>query len=147
LALRIDIANRQDRVAVPKALLRRAARTVLGDEACPGEISIAVLDDTETERLNRRFLGHEGPTDVISFCYSEPGEALSGEVIVNAECAERDADRRGHEARDELLLYLVHGLLHLVGYDDHTPAQRRVMHARALEILSRLGIKLAETDP
>jgi probable rRNA maturation factor len=120
--------------------LRRAARLTLRRESVTdATLSITVLGDAEIRRLNRRFLAHDWPTDVLSFDLSDPGEPLSGEVIVSAERAARVAKRRQADAQAELLLYVVHGLLHLCGYDDLSPDKARRMHRRENEILTELG--------
>lgn len=99
------------------------------------ELSVALVDDATIAGINRQFLNHTGPTDVISF---NLGGGL-GEIVVSAERAiivARQLRRRPH---DELALYLVHGLLHLAGLDDHTPAQRRAMRAAERRCLKQLG--------
>ena len=78
-------------------------------------------------------------TDVLSFAYSDEGEPLAGEIIVNAELAARQAAGRPHSAQDELMLYLVHGLLHLLGYDDHTEEDVGRMRRREHEVLAAAG--------
>ncbi len=106
-------------------------------------IEIAVVDDRRIARLNRIYLRHNGPTDVLAFDLSGPGDAgLAGQVIVSAETARRQAKRFGHPIAGELALYVVHGLLHLLGYDDHRPRQRRRMHARQAELLAEAGYRL-----
>jgi probable rRNA maturation factor len=89
--------------------------------------------------LNRRFLRRRGVTDVLAFPYETEGEVLSGEIVVNAEQAVREAAERAHSATDELMLYLVHGLLHLLGYEDQTPAGARRMRRREKAILEAAG--------
>ena len=79
--------------------------------------------------VNRRFTGHTGVTDVLSFRY--PDEPIVGEIVVAPACARSYARRCGLSYRQELGRYVVHGLLHWVGHEDKTPAQQRAM--RALE--------------
>ena len=67
-------------------------------------------------------------------------DAVTGEVVVSGETAHREADERGKSARHELLLYVAHGVLHLLGWDDDTPARRDRMNARAAEILVAAGV-------
>ena len=92
------------------------------------------MDDAGITAVNRAHLGHDRPTDVISFSYDPlPGEtARSGEVLVNLEQARREGRRRSGPSR-ELALYIVHGCLHLAGETDDTPAARARMrrHERA----------------
>ena len=108
-------------------------------------ISIGIVDDAEIGTLNRKFLGHAGPTDSLSFDLSdetEPGGRKVFDLIVNGELAVREAAQRGHAARAELALYITHGLLHNLGFDDAGPEQARRMHAAEDEILQDLGYGL-----
>lgn len=108
-----------------------------------GEVSIHLADDGEMGRLHEQHKGLAGPTDVLTFHFSEAtGERgqLEVEIVVGAEVAQREAGRRGREAGVEALLYIVHGLLHCLGYDDHDPAQARKMHLREDELLTAIGL-------
>ena len=100
---------------------------------------MAVVGDEEMTELNRRFLDRGGTTDVLAFPYGEEEGHLEGEVVVNAEVALRQAQERSHGAEDELLLYAVHGVLHLLGDDDSTPARRKAMQRQGLSFLASLG--------
>ena len=86
----------------------------------PASISIALVDDATIHAINRKHLGHDWPTDVISFLLSEPARPeLAGELVVSAEmAAAHGAASRRSTRWTELSLYVVHGLLHLCGYDD-----------------------------
>ena len=88
-------------------------------------ISVAVVDDATIAVLNRQFLRHEGPTDVLSFLLEQDEDGLEGEVVVSAETARRTAPRFGWSEGEELLLYVIHGTLHLAGYDDAKPREQR----------------------
>jgi rRNA maturation RNase YbeY len=76
--------------------------------------------------MNEEFLGHEGPTDVLTFDYSGPG-TLHGEIVICTDEAVRQAKQFGTTPQMEIVRYLVHGLLHLRGYDDLTSAKRKKM--------------------
>ena len=102
-----------------------------------GDLSVAVVSDEAIHELNRRFLDHDWPTDVIAFPLDE-GE---GEVVVSADRAREEAGERGVEPVAELLLYVVHGILHLVGHDDHEPEDALAMHDLSLNLLQRLGYR------
>jgi probable rRNA maturation factor len=108
-------------------------------------ISVGIVDDAEISVLNKQFLNHQGTTDSLSFDLSdelEPEEPKVFDLIVNGELAVREAARRGHDARAELALYITHGLLHQLGFDDATAAQARRMHGTEDEILHHLGYGL-----
>ena len=102
------------------------------------DLSFVVVDDAEMAELHERYAGVAGPTDVLSFpLLEEP--LLVGEIVVSADTARREAAARGHPAYDELLLYAVHGVMHLVGHDDHEPNDRRRMRRAEREALAALG--------
>jgi probable rRNA maturation factor len=139
---RISIATPQETVEVDRTRMREAARRVLeGEGVGNAEISLAFVDNATIHRLNLRYLGHDEPTDVLSFPLSEGRSGkLSGEVVIGAEVAREQAERRGHDVQAELALYVIHGLLHLCGYDDHEPADADDMHERERHYLQQLGL-------
>ena len=102
-------------------------------------ISVAVVDDETIARLNWQYLRHRGPADVLSFLLDQ-SDGLEGEVVVGAQTALRTAPHYGWPPHDELLLYVVHGTLHLVGHDDASPALRAEMQKRETDVLEKLGI-------
>lgn len=104
------------------------------------ELSVAIGDDAWIQELNRTYLKKNRPTDVMAFP-QEPGpegKPLLGDIAISAETAARQAAQEGHSFRRELALLLTHGLLHLTGWDDQTPAQRRRMMQRAGALLDSL---------
>jgi probable rRNA maturation factor len=140
--LQIAITNEQDRFKIDAARLRGAVEAVLaGEEIGEGEISVAVVDDAAIHDLNRRWLEHDEPTDVLSFVLEESEGYREGEIIVSADTALARAAEFGWSPEDELLLYVVHGALHIVGYDDKEPADRERMRERERFFLERLGCK------
>ena len=142
--IQIAITNEQSILNVDEDRLRSAIRTVLEDAGrSVAQISLAVVDDPTIHQLNRKFLNHDYATDVLSFVLEEGtrGEPLEGEVIASAETAVAAAERFGWPAADELLLYVVHGALHLVGYDDNTPEATAQMRTREADVLARFGLE------
>ena len=140
IEITIEIADRQTCLPLDRPLLRRAVRGVLRTAGVrKARISVAVVDDATIARLNWQYLRHRGPADVLSFLLDE-SDGLEGEVIVGAEAALRTAPEYGWPPHDELLLYVVHGTLHLVGQDDVRPALRAEMQKRETDILAGLGI-------
>jgi probable rRNA maturation factor len=147
---RISIATPQEVVPIDRNLVRAVVRAVLEGEQVPDyEISLAFVDDATIHQLNRRFLQHDEPTDVLSFPLSEPNaRKLAGELILGAEVALAQARERGHDVQAELALYVIHGLLHLCGYDDHAPEDAAVMRGRERQYLKQLDLPdIAEHDP
>lgn len=137
--LEIEVANRQKRHPVDIDRLRKAVELVLQGEGIErATLSVAVVSDRAIRPLNRRYLQHDYATDVLSFLLDSGPGWLDGEVIVSADTAASQAPQYGSSAADELLLYVIHGTLHLIGYDDTTPAERKRMLARQRRYLRRL---------
>jgi probable rRNA maturation factor len=105
-----------------------------------GEIVIRVTDDKVIHQLNRDHLGHDYPTDVISFAYRNDKPAVEGELAVSADTARQRAAELGWPASHELVLYVVHGVLHITGMDDHDAGDRAQMRKAEQSILLQLGI-------
>ncbi len=105
----------------------------------PGDLSAAFLDDAAMVKLHADFLNDPTPTDVITF----PGEAgdptFAGEICVCVDQALREAPKHGNTLEEELLLYLVHGWLHLAGHDDLSDAPRAAMRVAEQETLAYLA--------
>jgi probable rRNA maturation factor len=133
--------NLQDVMECPLSRVRRVVRIGLRQEGRGASLSVALLDDAQMTELNKRFLGRDGATDVLAFPYGAD-DAVTGEILVNAELAARRACEHPHDAEGELMLYVVHGLLHLLGYDDHGEEATRVMRRREQEVLREAGYEV-----
>src|SRR6059036_1802362 len=120
---KIAVHSPQEIVPIDKGRMREVARAVLaGEQVGDYEISLAFVDNATIHRLNKQYLDHDEPTDVLSFPYSAANaKKLEGELVLGAEIALEQAKERGHDVQSELALYVVHGLLHLCGYDDKSP--------------------------
>jgi rRNA maturation RNase YbeY len=125
-----------------RAAVRRAARAALSF-ACEGpcELSVALVGDDEMRRLNASYRGKDRTTDVLAFSQQEgpgaPTSPLLGDVVVSIPAAERQARERRHTLERELAELLVHGILHLLGYDhERSSADARRMFARAREVMA-----------
>jgi len=120
------------------AVLDEHARDFLG--GCPaGELSLVFLTDTALARIHADFMADPSPTDVITF-EGEAAAGLAGEICVSADTALAYAKANRRNFAEELTLYLVHGWLHLAGYDDLQPAKKRRMRAaekRAITLLQQ----------
>jgi probable rRNA maturation factor len=140
---KIAIASPQEIVPIDRGRMRQVVRTVLdGEGVGDAEISLAFVDNPTIHRLNKRYLDHDEPTDVLSFPLSEPGSRkLAGELVIGVEVAQAQAAERGHDVQAELVLYVIHGLLHLCGYDDKTDSAAREMHERERHYLRTLGFQ------
>jgi probable rRNA maturation factor len=124
------------------AALKDAARTVLdGEGVREAKITLAFVDNAHIHRLNKQYLDHDEPTDVLTFPYTDPGaKKLEGEVVIGYEVAAENAADRGHAPGLELLLYVVHGCLHLCGYSDSDARSAATMREKEREYLTRLGL-------
>lgn len=137
----VEISDTQNHVRVDPEVVRALVVSVLrGEGVDAATISVALVDDAAIHRVNRDFLGHDCPTDVVSFVLSDDGEPLAGELVISAETAARVALEIGAAPWNELALYVVHGLLHLCGYDDLDDDAASVMRSREDAALSLGGL-------
>lgn len=139
----IYITNDQEALPVDEPLIRRAIDAILRDAGVTGgEISIAIVDEPTLTELHDRFMNDNSPTDVMSFVLdrSEDGARLEGEVVVSADMAVDRAEEYNMNPSDELLLYIIHGTLHLVGYDDIDAKDRAEMRQQEQKYLTELEI-------
>ena len=141
----IQIANRQKRHPISLRTLRRRTRIILDALKSPeGEISILLVDDLQIAAMNRRFLGREGPTNVIAFPMQEGrfsglSPNLLGDVVISVDTAHREARAAGLALDERVTQLLVHGMLHLCGYDhEHDAAEARRMAAKSRALLAKI---------
>ncbi len=105
-----------------------------------GEIGIRVATDAAIHQINREHLGHDYPTDVISFPYAANPPHIEGELVVSVDTASERANDLGWSVDHELLLYVVHGTLHITGMEDHEPEDRLAMRTAERLVMLQLGI-------
>lgn len=143
---KVAIADQQTRLKLDFAGIREIAGTVLAGEGIKAaRISVAYLTDAAIHELNRRFLQHDEPTDVITFPMSGPGaKVLEAEIAISTDTAARVAEEKQHPAANEAALYLIHALLHLCGFDDRDARQREQMRRQEGKYLAKLKIHLAD---
>ena len=139
--MQVHLATHGTRHSVPSVLLKRTALEAMRAIGCSrdAELDVALVSDATIARLNRRFLHHVGPTDVLTFPgRTGPDDLTIGEVVISMDRARTQAREAKWLVRREVALLLVHGVLHLGGFDDHTP--RAALRMRALErtILGRI---------
>ncbi|MFA6132888.1 MAG: rRNA maturation RNase YbeY [Phycisphaerae bacterium] len=134
---KVAISSSQKAIRVPrKKIAELVAFVARAEGARIAEIDLAVVASSEISSLNRRFLSHAGPTDVLSFDISESGRGgISAQLVVCGDVAAQQARARRLPAQRELLLYVTHGLLHLMGYEDSSIRGAAKMHAREEELL------------
>lgn len=138
---RIAISRQVKTCHINRNLIRRAVQTVLKQAGIEtAEISVAIVDDLTIAQIHEQYLRKPGPTDVLSFLLEESDRHVDGEIVVSADTAASWAKRVGWSSEYELLLYIVHGTLHLVGFDDQTQSERRKMRRKEKAVLRELGI-------
>ncbi len=139
---------------VDAAQLQEAAQRVLNAENVQGDITIIITRDEEVAALNQQYLGKEGPTDVLSFPARDDSDTFVlppeedtpylGDIIIAFPYTQRQAQRLQRPLMHELVLLVVHGALHLLGYDHATPEEKAAMWARQNSILAEMGIPMLE---
>ena len=139
----LSIHSRQRRVKLNSRFIRKVVLSLLSREfqATTYELSLRFVGASEMTMLNETYLRHKGSTDVITFDYgSVRGEApLAGDVVVCVDEAIAQARRFGATWQTELMRYVVHGLLHLSGFDDKTAAKRREMKRREDQLVRAIA--------
>ncbi|MCP4259540.1 MAG: rRNA maturation RNase YbeY [Planctomycetes bacterium] len=145
----VQIANKFAGIDAHSSKIKKLVEAVFihssADQSRETIVSIAIVDDAEICKLNSRFLNRKSTTDCLSFDLSDgkgsqPSKLF--ELIVNGEMAVRQANSRGHSPEAELALYITHGLLHNLGFDDSTSSKAKKMHDMEDKILQHLGYGL-----
>jgi probable rRNA maturation factor len=145
-SLRVLVAN-ETAAAIDAERLEAAVRLAFADSDYTWvEVSVAVVDDEMIHELNRQFLDHDYPTDVLSFALEDDPPRVEGEIVVSLDTANRCASEAGWSVDDELLLYVAHGALHLAGYGDKTPEDAAEMRAAEAALLAKLGVVVSQDD-
>ena len=134
-----DISDRQLTIA--------ATETLAACGKTDAAVTIVITDNDAVQALNRQFRGVDAPTDVLSFpaetgddFFAPQDTPYLGDIIIAAPVARRQAAAMGHTPADEMMLLTVHGVLHLLGYDHHTPAEKAEMWQKQAEILAACGL-------
>jgi probable rRNA maturation factor len=130
-AVRVDLVDLERFVRKAAALCLRLPSKKQTDLQALGEVSILIISDRRMASMHRRFMNEAGPTDVITFQH--------GEIFISAETAQGNARRFRNKLNRELRLYVLHGLLHLHGFDDRDPVTARKMQAVQERVLARAG--------
>lgn len=144
---RVAVRRHVSTSGLSRGLLQRAARQVLADESAPAcEVSVLVTDDAGIRSLNRAWRHIDRPTDVLSFPLEVDGPVGDepvplGDVVISIETARRESSERPVTLDDVVAHLMVHGVLHLLGYDHEAPAEERDMRGREQRALARLGVK------
>jgi probable rRNA maturation factor len=174
MAFEIDISNDQDSIQVDiKQLTHAIERALNVEQVASAVISVSIVDNAAIHKINREHLQHDYPTDVISFqldfaierddndqdentidhqsveSRSElraQGAMIEGEIIASAQMAVEMASSGQWTAMNELTLYVIHGLLHICGYDDLTRDEKQIMRRRERAVLHEVGLQPVYPD-
>jgi len=154
----IEISNQQSIIELDESLIRQVMESLfIEEQLAQAKLSLAFIDNKTIRQINRDYLSHDYATDVISFLLEshtsnqqpEPadvqqnrsrGKRIEGEVLVSTEMARTMAAEYEWSAADEMLLYTVHGTLHLLGYDDLTETEQKIMRTREQQVLARWNL-------
>lgn len=110
------------------------------------DVSIRIESDEDLQGLNRQYRGFDQPTDVLSFesgdIDPETGRTNLGDILISFPTAEKQANEAGHEVENEIILLIVHGILHLTGYDHSSKEEKTQMWQKQQSIMTALGVKI-----
>jgi len=137
--MRLQIQNLQSKIKLDKRRIRKTVKTITRQLECDDkEISLVFTDDAGIQRLNHRYLGKNKPTNVLSFSlrekdYGEINPHVLGDIVISVERAKKDATRGGLTFNQEIDFLLIHGLLHLLGYNHENTDKRKARLMRRKE--------------
>ena len=135
MMIRIDIKDMQKKIKVDRKFIRRVVRETLKREAKGGEVSIVLTDNEYIRELNLKYRSVDRATDVLAFPMDEE---ILGDIVISVEKAKEQALVYRKSLKNEVGRLVIHGILHLIGYDDSSRASLKKMHAREEEILKEI---------
>lgn len=147
----IMIKKREDRYnhLVDESVIRKSIEITLeteGEKQEKTEVSVLLTDDAEIKELNRIYRDIDSPTDVLAFAMREGEDyemnpSILGDIVISVDTAQRQAEEVGHTLENELALLAVHGVLHLLGYDDQVNSDAKIMREKEKGILSESSLE------
>ena len=144
--MKVEIANLQKHYKIKDNKIKQVVKEVLGKKSSSAKLSFAFVDNNEIKRLNKKYFDSDDVTDVIAFPLDNHKNALNGEIVVSVETAVDTADKENLDAEGEIILYVVHGLLHLLGYSDVNREDAIIMHEKESKILKALGYNIPTVE-
>lgn len=143
--MKLTIKNLQKKIPIPPSILGRIKKAVLKTLSLKGaklsgEMTICFINDEKIRQLNLKYRGKNNPTDVMVFDISESKEETFVDIVISTDTAIRNAKIFRTSPLYEVYLYVVHGALHILGYDDKNLKQRKIMDAKARRILATLNL-------
>jgi len=143
----VDVFNEQDHIEIDEDKIKFICSKIISDAGFrTGRLGVVLTDNVAIHILNRKYLGHDCVTDVISFCMDFTESHLEAEVVVSAQVAKERCMEFGMNDESELLLYIIHGTLHQVGYDDKTKRDAQIMRKMETAYLHLLDDLASEED-
>jgi probable rRNA maturation factor len=144
--VKVEIANLQKHYKIKDSKIKHIVKEVLGTKSSSAKLSIAFVDNNEIKRLNKKYFNSNEVTDVIAFPLSNHNNSLNGEIVVSVETAVDTAVIENVDIEGEIILYIVHGLLHLLGYSDVNRDDAIIMHEKESNILKALGYNMPTVE-
>ncbi|MCL2347784.1 MAG: rRNA maturation RNase YbeY [Planctomycetaceae bacterium] len=139
----VEIINEQDDIDIDESKVKAICSKIVTDSGVQtGRLGVVFVDNATIHELNKRFLGHDYETDVISFSLERTEDRLEGELVISTEMACQRCEEFNWDNESELMLYVIHGTLHLTDYNDQTDDDVRVMRQMEMEYLSMIGIEM-----
>ena len=144
--MKVEIANLQKHYKIKDNKIKQVVKEVLGKKSSSAKLSFAFVDNNEIKRLNKKYFDSDDVTDVIAFPLNNHNNSLNGEIVVSVETAVDTAIKEDVDVEGEIVLYVVHGLLHLLGYSDVNREDAIIMHEKESMILKALGYNMPTVD-
>ncbi len=144
--MELVVEDRQEKIQLPIDEIKIFAEKVLYSERIKetAELGIVLVDKESIRELNSKFRGIDDVTDVLAFDYQEGddrsinSEGLSGDIAICPEVAVENAGKMDHSTKEEVFILVVHGILHLLGYDDDDDESGKIMEKKQIEIISQI---------
>jgi probable rRNA maturation factor len=138
----LSIINSYPGFQLLKPACEQILKTVtVGEAVAIQQVSVIAISDIVLNRLKRQFFQEDVLTDTISFQYHEPGSPIHGEVYLSIDRIRDNAKKYKNDFQNELTLVLLHSFLHLIGYDDQTPTEKKTMNRRQQSYQKKISIK------
>jgi probable rRNA maturation factor len=145
--LHIQITRNYNKINIPNSKITQLVKYICKRfELSKAEISIVITDNARISEMNLQYKQKNQPTDCLSFNLSDQADGNVFEIIVNGQMAKAQAEHRNHSAGAELALYITHGLLHQLGFDDQTLENAKKMHDTEDKILQYIGFGIVYND-
>ncbi len=144
--MKVEIAKLQNHYKIKDGKIKQVVKEVLGKKSSSAKLSIAFVDNNEIKRLNNRYFDLNEVTDVIAFPLNNHKNSLNGEIVVSVETAVDTAVKENVDVEGEIVLYVVHGMLHLLGYRDGNRDDAEIMHEKESSILKSLGYNIPTVE-